>query len=540
MKIFEWFKIFLEILGDGNGREKATIVLLSIISGLAGALSLYIIGNAMAHIGETDFFYLVRLILALIIFIVAKRISLRMARSFAENRVAYIRSTISERLRFSEFPFIERLDQGDACVKMTLDAKTISKTCEIIIHTYQTAFIIFFTILYLGWISPVALLILGVLVFIGTVLFRINNKVIKKTIHDYTKKEEEIFDSMSHLFYGFKELKLNNEKNIDFFKSNLRPLAKRIRQLRIRAGYDFSNNDCLFDALYLGFIGLFLLVNASAQVAVIVVIIFFFLDEQLQAITTSIPYLIKTIVSIERLDDFKMRTIQDRSGFEDEIGKYFKDRIRSFQKIVIDNLQFNYTGKDGQATYSLGAINLTLFQGEVLFIVGGNGSGKSTFLKLLAGLYPPFSGSFKIDSARVRMCDHRYLFSAVFSDYYLFDSLYGIDNIDDQKITALLQSMDLAHKTKWDGNQFTTIDLSTGQKKRLALVVALLEDKSIYIFDEWAAEQDLEFRVYFYENVLSELKANGKTVIVVSHDDRYFHHADHIVKMEYGKTVSYA
>ena len=85
--------------------------------------------------------------------------------------------------------------------------------------------------------------------------------------------------------------------------------------------------------------------------------------------------------------------------------------------------------------------------------------------------------------------------------------------------------------------RFSTLDLSTGQRKRLAMVAALLDDKPIYIFDEWAADQDPGFRRYFYEGLLGELKARGKTVLAVTHDDRYFGVADRVVKRGEGGVV---
>jgi putative ATP-binding cassette transporter len=81
----------------------------------------------------------------------------------------------------------------------------------------------------------------------------------------------------------------------------------------------------------------------------------------------------------------------------------------------------------------------------------------------------------------------------------------------------------------------STIELSQGQRKRLALLTAFLEDRPFYIFDEWAADQDPFFREVFYLQLLPELKAKGKTVLVISHDDRYYSLGDRIIKLDYGK-----
>jgi putative ATP-binding cassette transporter len=119
----------------------------------------------------------------------------------------------------------------------------------------------------------------------------------------------------------------------------------------------------------------------------------------------------------------------------------------------------------------------------------------------------------------------------------LFGKLYGLRDLDPGQVNALLERMQLDTKTAYVDGRFTSLNLSTGQRKRMGLLIALLEDKPICVFDEWAAEQDPEFRSYFYEELLHQLKEEGKTIIAVSHDDRYFHHADKIIKMEYGQLV---
>ena len=172
--------------------------------------------------------------------------------------------------------------------------------------------------------------------------------------------------------------------------------------------------------------------------------------------------------------------------------------------------------------------------------MGGNGSGKSTLLKLLTGLYHPTHGSIWLDDVpiqRENIQAFRELYSIIFSDFHLFDRLYGLNEVDPDRVQELLNLMELQTKTSYDGDRFTNLDLSTGQRKRLALLVTYLEDSPVYVFDEWAADQDPHFRAYFYETLLRDLKERGKTVVVVTHDDRYFSIADHIVKMELGKLV---
>jgi putative ATP-binding cassette transporter len=201
---------------------------------------------------------------------------------------------------------------------------------------------------------------------------------------------------------------------------------------------------------------------------------------------------------------------------------------------------YAYPGPDGRPAFTMGPCDLTLDAGEMVFIVGGNGSGKSTLLRVLTWLYEPRAGVILWDGQvvdRSNVADYRNLFATVFSDFHLFDRLYGLSNVDKAGAQALLETMGIAGKTTFEDGRFTNLDLSTGQRKRLALVAALLEDKTVYVLDELAADQDSDFRRRFYEELLPSMKRRGKTLAVVSHDERYFHVADRVLVMEDGRFV---
>jgi putative ATP-binding cassette transporter len=127
----------------------------------------------------------------------------------------------------------------------------------------------------------------------------------------------------------------------------------------------------------------------------------------------------------------------------------------------------------------------------------------------------------------------------VFSDFFLFDSLLGLEVPEgDARPEEYLERLLLHHKVKIEGGTLSTLDLSQGQRKRLALLTAYLEDRPIYLFDEWAADQDPEFKEVFYRHLLPDLKARGKTVVVISHDDRYYDAGDRLVRLDSGGLVS--
>jgi putative ATP-binding cassette transporter len=207
-------------------------------------------------------------------------------------------------------------------------------------------------------------------------------------------------------------------------------------------------------------------------------------------------------------------------------------------QLVLRDVEHVFDDISDDSRFTLGPIDLSVDEGEVLFIVGGNGSGKTTLAMLLLGLYEPSRGSIELNGVRVDRSNldaYRRHFSAVFADFYLFEHLLGSDQPHVVvQATHYLDQLGMAHKVRIEDGRFSTIDLSTGQRKRLALVSAYVEDRPIYLFDEWAADQDPAFKRVFYTELLPELKQRGKTVIVITHDDAYFSCADRVVKLRDG------
>lgn len=216
--------------------------------------------------------------------------------------------------------------------------------------------------------------------------------------------------------------------------------------------------------------------------------------------------------------------------------------VSHWQSIELEGVSHTYR-RDNDESFLLGPINLRFREGELVFIVGGNGSGKTTFAKLLVGLYSPEAGNISVDGEIVTEESrerYRERFSVVFSDFFVFDKLLGLTEAksfatEAQRYIELLQ---LDRKVQIEGGHISTVEISQGQRKRLALLAAYLEDRPLYLFDEWAADQDPVFKNIFYTELLPNLQRRGKTIFVISHDDRYFHIADRVIKLDYGKVES--
>ncbi|NRA81950.1 MAG: ATP-binding cassette domain-containing protein, partial [Pseudoalteromonas sp.] len=233
----------------------------------------------------------------------------------------------------------------------------------------------------------------------------------------------------------------------------------------------------------------------------------------------------------------------------EKINKIYKVRRGVNNKLGIINGSWssfslsgvNYSYSVGDKSFSIKEVSLSLSRGGIYFVVGGNGSGKSTLCKIISLHYRPEGGDLYLDNEvlnRDALMSFRQCFFVIYSDFYLFDTIYKkLDDKDYFLIRKYLKVFELDNKTQIINNKFTTINLSDGQRRRLALLVALVEDKDIFVLDEWAADQDPKFKKLFYQTLLPDLKRKGKTVVCVTHDDRYFYHCDQVIKMEDGKVI---
>ncbi|MDQ0273002.1 cyclic peptide transporter [Cytobacillus purgationiresistens] len=212
-----------------------------------------------------------------------------------------------------------------------------------------------------------------------------------------------------------------------------------------------------------------------------------------------------------------------------------------FHTLEFKKLEHQYYREKEDLNFTLQIDSLTFVPGELVFLIGGNGSGKTTIAKMLTGLYYPESGSILLDGIEIKeqnLDSYRQLFSVVFSDFYLFENMLGIESSKSEEAQYYLELLQLNHKVQINNGQLSTTKLSQGQRKRLALLTAYLEDRPFYVFDEWAADQDPIFKEVFYTHLLPDMQKEGKTILVITHDDQYFHLAERIIKVDYGKIVS--
>ncbi len=521
------------------------VLLIGSISGLAQTALLGIItlaaDTAANKVLRGGLLLLFLVMFAIMIF--GKRYAMKQAVIIGEGIIKNVRVRLADKIRNSELLFLERLGKGDLYTRLAHDADFISQSVVMIINAAHSVLVVIFCLIYIAILSRFTSVITLLTISLGISNYISQQHIILEELEQTRRKEGKFFDMINQILDGFKELKVNRKKSQAYFKAFTR-VADENETLKVDVNRRF-----IIRSIYAQFLFFILLavvvflmprfeaVNSELIIRITAAILFIIGPADIAA--GAIPLFTRGNMAVKHLYELESQL--------DAVSKLQRMKqperphpIPAFESITFEGVMFSYEDQEGQPLFTVGPADLKVRQGEILFLIGGNGSGKTTLLKLLTGLYYPDAGKIKVDNLTItplRYQAYRELFVTIFSDFHLFDRLYGIDTIDYSKILELLQTMELEEKTDVVEGAFTNLDLSNGQRKRLAMIAAMLEDRPIYVLDEWAADQDPIFRKYFYESLLSELKARGKTIIAVSHDDRYFHVADRVLKMDYGQFV---
>ncbi|MEL6777120.1 MAG: cyclic peptide export ABC transporter [Cyanobacteria bacterium J06597_16] len=467
----------------------------------------------------------------------------------SQDTVYKLRLQLSQQILASPLQQLEQLGPSQLLATLSEDVQAIANTVFILPNILINIAVIAGCLVYLGWLSGGALLL--VVVFLAAAIAIV--QALLTTAYRYLalarKEKDHMFKHFRAVTEGTKELKLHAIRRQIFLEEDLQPTAAASRDLTKTAfkvgALSAGSGQLLFFAL----IGLLLfgstsfIPNMSAVLPAYILTITYLLGP-IESTIDRLPNIAMAGVALQKVNSMGLalsKTAEITSVVRQPIGSDWKTLAL---KNVVHTYRTQAAGREDRADghFSVGPINLTLKAGELVFIVGGNGSGKSTLAKLITGLYVPASGSIRLDSQPIVDTNrswYRQHFSAVFSDFYLFERLVSAEALTlDSQAKTYLKMLQLEDKVSVQSGQLSTTALSHGQRKRLSLLTAYLEDRPIYLFDEWAADQDPVFREIFYTQLLAELKARGKTILVISHDDHYFHVADRIIKLDYGHIES--
>ncbi|MDE1182636.1 cyclic peptide export ABC transporter [Paraburkholderia sp.] len=510
----------------------------SLVSGFGNAGLIALINQALsatsAHLAELGWQFL----LLGVVVLLTRTLSQTLFMYLGQHAKATLRMQTIRRLGDASFRHLEQQGASRSLAVLTQDLDAIVMLFVGMPALAMQSAVIVGCLVYLSFLSWKILLVAILTIGIGAAGFRLANGRALFHLRASRRREDELVKHFRALFDGAKELKLHRQRRDAFIDTTLATNVEAVRVQRTRGYVLYAAAASWGSFILFAFIGITLFVVArlfpvDTHVMSGYAMVFLYMIMPIEALLSAIPNISTARVALERIEQVNAELPLENTQTPPSVD--------AFDSIVLEGVTHRYFREKENDVFTLGPVDLSFRPGELVYLIGGNGSGKTTLAKMLVGLYPPESGRILLNGKPVGEAErdiYRQHFSVVFNDFFLFDSLLGIrvDGLD-QAAQALLVHLQLDHKVSIKDGAFSTLNLSQGQRKRLALLVAYLEDRPFYLFDEWAADQDPLFKDVFYRQLLPELKARGKTVVVITHDDRYFHLADRYIKLEYGQLV---
>ncbi|GAA0697329.1 multidrug ABC transporter permease/ATP-binding protein [Vreelandella titanicae] len=450
-----------------------------------------------------------------------------------------LRGQLIKRILDTDIERTEQIGSARLLASLSTDVSSVTVAFIRLPELVQGGVLTIGATLYLAWLSP-AMLGVSALWVIVTVL--IGMRLVARVYGHMAKLrdiQDRLYADYQSVIEGRKELALNRDRAEWLYRDVYTPNAQDCRRHFILGDTYHLSAVNWFNIMMLGAIGVaFFLANglgwASVQVATTFSLTLLFLRAPLMQAIGAFPTLINARVAFEKISSLDLA--EHREAFGHSALRH------DWQELTLEQVSYRYPDEESRAGFAIGPIDLTLKRGEVVFLIGGNGSGKSTLARLLTGLYQPQSGGVRVDGRPLQEEDwtrYRQHFSAIYTDLHLFDRLMGPagESPDPALVEEWLAALGMHSKLDFDGDRITNVNLSQGQRKRLAMLLAVAEQRDLLLLDEWAADQDPQFRRVFYRELLPQLRALGKTLVVISHDDHYFDQADRLLEMRQGQLV---
>ncbi|HEX5886621.1 MAG TPA: cyclic peptide export ABC transporter [Pyrinomonadaceae bacterium] len=520
-------------------RTVSLAVLAGIVAGVSNTGLLIIINSVLSNSDTPRDRLIWGFALLCLLMLVSRAASWIFLVQLAHGVTFKLRRELSARILAAPLQQLEKLGAPRLLATLTDDVSAIAgalaATPMLVVHI-----VVVVTCLgYLGWLSLPALLGVFAFLLVGVLCYQLPLRRALSYLGASRHELDALLKNFRSLIEGNKELKLHRARREAFFHDQLEEAALSFRRKASAGDAIYALTASFGHLLIFILIGLLIFVLPVLQptetaTTIGYSLVILYLMPPLEVIMNALPALGRANVALQKIEAMGLSLAAKSVERSTTISSPSHD----YQSLKLEGVTHSYDSEDGDG-FQLGPVDLSFRPAELVFLVGGNGSGKTTLAKILTGLYAPDQGAVYLDGEKITdetRDQYRQLFAAVFSDFHLFESLLGLNaGALDQQALQYLRRLQLDRKVQVIEGVLSTTDLSHGQRKRLALLTAYLEDRPFYVFDEWAADQDPLFKEIFYLRLLPELKARGKTVIVISHDDRYFHVADRILKLNYGK-----
>lgn len=518
--------------------SKRMLALSLVVGALAGAgnATLMMLINRSLHLDRREATFAVAFFGVCAFVLASSSLSMTLLSRLAESNLYNLRMRLSRHILSAPFETLQALGPHRLMAALTDDIGAAVEALDALPTLFIASATLVTVLCYLDFLAPQLLLLVLSFLLLGVLGFRLLQGRAMRWLRLAREADNMLFRHFCAITDGFKELKMDVRRRRAFLDDEMRRAAETFRERRneARLVYVFANR--WGQSLYFVLIGVILLVlphyaEISRETSTGFTLAILFLGGPISTILDAVPAIGMGVTALRNIETLGL----GRSAERDASTAAVAERPSTLELVAI---RHRYPGTAGEG-HQVGPLNLKLQPGELVFLTGGNGSGKTTMALIMLGLLTPDAGEIKLAGRPVARDDidsYRQNFASVFADAHVFDRLLGYSSEEAlTKAEELLFTLRLDRQVKIEGGRFSTVDLSRGQRKRLALLSAYLTDRPFFLFDEWAAEQDPDFRDYFYETMLPELKARGKTIIVITHDDRYFHLSDRLLRMRNGQ-----
>ncbi len=520
-------------------RSVPMLIILSLLSGSANAVVIFLI--TVSLYGRFKLVYL------LYYFLLATCLYL-LGRKQLQTRLIQLTFDIIYDLRVklvgmvfrTSYEKFEKLDDGRVLAVLNNDTTQLGQSANFFVAVASSLITVLGAFMYLATIAFWTTIVTVAVITVVATVYSIVSQKASVLFNEARNTQNVYLGLLTGLRDGFKELSLHSAKKKSY-KSDVEDICQTFRSTSSKAMIKFVNAFMVGESMLifvLGSVGFGIpLILPDMQTATLMsyIMVLLYLIGPVNGILNSIPGIMQVRISWNRVQNL-MKDIPANIP-ETEMEKIVEaDALPAVEKIEAQGVYFAYEAEEESEKFAVGPLDFDAQKGEIVFIVGGNGSGKTTLAKMLTGLYIPEKGSITINGKKLDNYELGEYFSVVFGDFHLFEKFYDVDlSGKEELVDKYLDMLRLKEKVKVEDNAFSTVELSAGQRKRLALLRCYLEDRPIYLFDEIAADQDPQFRKFFYRNLLMKMKEDGKVVIAITHDDHYFDVADRVIKMDMGK-----
>jgi putative ATP-binding cassette transporter len=542
-----------QLISRESPKDIKRVLAISFFVGITNMGLIALINKAAADVsnGESVSVQFFLFAFLLITFLVITNIANRENIKSTQGLVHRFKMRIMSEIFKSDLAKIDSIGRAEILQILARDTQTVSQSITFLVSGCQSVATLIFLTLYMATISLTAFFIIGIssvlIVFAG--VYAVRN--VTNDLEVVGKRENALNEMFSDFLNGYKEIKMHSDRAYEISRDMVK---------EARGSSEAKSKLLIFIANYFNYLQVLMYAVVGLMIFVVPILSTDFSTSVMQATTTSLFLTASLTGIIQSVPSLSQSNAAAREliGLEEKIlskepqqGFGRREVFSTLESIRIENITYQYANGNGASrtvgspamgaqSFSLGPISYEFHAGKVYFVRGNNGSGKTTLIRMLVGLSQPTSGQIYVNEVPIALpatSDYRDLFSVVFTDFHLFKKLYGLHDVTANEIQHLIELFQMEKKVSVTDGIFSNLRFSTGQKKRLALIVALLEKRQVIILDEWAADQDPEFRHLFYEKIIPMLRAMGKTVIAITHDDHYYQSADYLLQMVNGQLV---